>query len=201
MKIRYYLKYMLGILSFLCLYACQQDMVYFEYEPVPTKGWSRQDTLQFYLPDTLSVGTYNLEIGVRHSGKYPYRDLWLELTQYVPDVRAAHEWIERKDTFHLFLANEQGYWIGTGTTGGHFQILAPAGQITFIEEGKTVTKTNKDTASEDSKETDMHTLPYTFEGKKHTLQRNEKFHLQVTQIMTDTLLLHVSDIGLRLSPL
>lgn len=226
MQISKFSKYYLAILSFICLCACQQDTLYFTYEPVPTDGWSKTDTLQFYLPDTLSPGTYHLEVGVRHSGKYPYRDLWLELTQYIPSPTSDDEWIESKDTIHVYLANEKGNWNGSGTTSGYFQHLSAAGEITIANKDAALNEdeqiksevntkvtpskaevkkgvsynssTSKDKGNDPKqRKAQSKRKKYTFKGKGHTLGKQDKYHLKVTHIMTDSLLLHISDIGLR----
>lgn len=210
MNISHFLKYCLGLFSFLCLFACQTNTVYYTYEPVSTKGWNKTDTLQFYLPDSVALGTYQLEIGIRHMGKYPYRDIWLELTQYIPNPTSLNDWVEKKDTIHIYLANKKGIWNGTGTTSGHFQLLTPVGEITI--EGNNKMPENTDIEDEDTViKSVTKQLPlnqpylkdnrkkYTFEGKPHRLGKTANHHLKVVHIMTDSILFHISDVGLRLS--
>ncbi len=209
MHIGHFLKFCITFVSFLCLYACQTDTVYYTYQPIPVDGWSKTDTLHYYLPDTLSSGNYQLEVGIRHSGKYPYRDIWLELTQYVPNATTTNEWIERKDTIHIYLANENGNWNGTGTTGGHFQLLSPIGDITIADQHTSAEKDELEVTEKMMQDNGISTnqqpklkVPkkkYTFEGKPHTLGKAANHHLEIIHIMTDSLLLHISDIGLRLS--
>ena len=217
MNIRHLLNYCLGVFAFLCLYACQTDTVYYTYNPISTDGWKKTDTLQFYLPDTLSLGTYHLEVGIRHTGKYPYRDVWLELIQYLPKPNTVNDWIEHKDTIHIYLANEKGVWNGTGTTSGHFQLLSTVGDITIdgnnisseeetenkevqeSEEKKITNKTKTKSNTSTSSAPKSKRKKYTLEGKTHRLGKMANHHLKVTHIMTDSLLLHVSDVGLRLS--
>ena len=205
MNINRLLKYFLGVSLFLIVCACQHDTVYYTYNPVPVDGWKRGDTLQFCLPDTLSPGTYNLEVGVRHSDNYPYRDLWLELTQYIPCTESTDSWITKRDTIHLYLANEKGNWNGTGTTGGHFQLISPVGSLTLhndslhhITETSTLIPDDKEMKVPREKSQEI-PKKYTFLGKRHKLGRDAKHHLDMVQIMTDSVLLHISDIGLRLT--
>ena len=198
MNVSHFIKYCLGLLAFACLYACQTNTVYYTYEPISTEGWSKTDTLEFYLPDSVNLGTYHLEVGVRHSGKYPYRDLWLEITQYIPDLQAANEWTQKKDTIHIYLANEKGIWNGTGTTSGHFQLLSNAGELSIegnkLPDGEIKQDTDKEVHGQTSKR-----KKYTFEGKPHSLGKMANHRLKVTHIMTDSLLMHITDVGLRLS--
>ena len=221
MNINRLLKYLLGISLFLLVCACQHDTVYYTYHPIPNKGWSRGDTLRFSLPDTLTPGTYNLEVGVRHSNKYPYRDLWLELIQYIPGEKSSDSWVAKKDTIHLYLANEKGNWKGTGTTGGHFQLISHSGSLTIYNDSpkKLMEETKEDMTEEEDVESVQvgrkekslkddnsanitkkgNRKKYTFLGKQHKLGKDAKHHLDVIHIMTDTTLLQLSDIGLRLS--
>ena len=218
MKMNHVFNYCLGIISVLCLLACQTGTVYFNYEPIAEEGWSKTDTLHYYLPDSLSLGTYQLAIGVRHSGKYPYRDLWLELTQHMPNTKGTSRWKEHRDTIHIYLANEKGNWNGTGTTSGYYQLLTDMGDITImgndISEEQVIYASNENKdyfdkkagklPNENEKQIGIRARnekrkKYTFKGKAHTLGKKANYHLKITQIMSDSLLLNVSDIGIRLT--
>ena len=196
MNIGHFFTYGFGCVALAFLCSCQSGTAYYAYEPISEDGWRQQDTLLFNLPDTILPGTYSMEIGVRHLGKYPYRDLWLELIQYIPNANSADLWQEKKDTFHIYLANEKGNWNGTGTTGGHFQLLSDARELHISEDVK-----GEDTPQKYSLRNNLKSKQrekYTIEGKKHTLGQHTKFQLKVRHIMTDTLLLHISDIGLKI---
>lgn len=214
MRITNFIKYFLGITCLLSVYACQPELIYYTYEPIPEEGWKRQDTLRFSLPDSLSPGSYNMEIGIRHLGKYAYRDLWLELTHFLPNATPGGEWIEKKDTIHIYLANEKGSWVGTGTTGGHFQLLYHTQPFYFPSDAlKDNGKNNFDDASDGDSEyaasmkqdgvfnttKQPFRKKYTIEGKKHSLGKSTKYQLKIVHIMSDSLLMHITDIGIKLS--
>lgn len=173
--------------------ACQPNTTYYMYQPVSSKGWNRTDTLIFNLPDSLTFGTYKLGIGIRHTGKYPYRDLWLELSQLTPDEKAEGKWKEKKDTLHLYLANKQGNWMGSGTTSGHFQLLLDCGEFTLPEDSITTgtMQANEGISSKKKKK-------YTFVGQRKAIGKQSKFQVKVTHIMTDSILHHISDVGILL---
>ena len=204
------LKYCMAVFLLTTLYACQPSTVYYSYEVVPAEGWRKCDTLNFILPDTLTPKTYHMEIGLRHSGKYPYRDIWLELTQYIPSESKPKEWKERKDTIHIYLANEKGKWNSTGTTGGYYQLLSPAGSLTIYpnrsaQEWVAETAENKDTVvttKENKPANDfIHAKKnkYTFDGQQHKINKQDRLYLKMTHIMTDSILLNISDVGIKLS--
>ena len=194
------------------LYACQPSTVYYSYEAIPTEGWRKCDTLSFILPNTLAPSTYHMEVGIRHSGKYPYRDVWLELTHYIPSETELHEWKEQKDTIHIYLANKKGNWKSTGTTGGHYQLLSESGLLTVYPEfPQEEQSTNHLIDQQKTSETNNHTQKtvktfvhakekkYTFQGQQHKIGKQNRLQVKLVQIMTDSLLQNISDVGIRLS--
>lgn len=99
--------------------ACQSNTVYHSYQPVPTGGWGRSDTLVYVLPASVPAGEYELKIGIRYKETYLYRNLWLEVKQNVQDT--LHY---ATDTVQLFLADETGNRKGNGP-GGLYQCTFP----------------------------------------------------------------------------
>lgn len=83
--------------------ACQSNITYHYYQPVDATGWTNSDTLRYTYTPTILPNKQELEIGIRHLDSYPYRDLWLTISQH-----------ERIDTLHIYLANENGSWKGDG---------------------------------------------------------------------------------------
>ena len=94
------------------LTACQSNTYYHSYQPVSLTGWLKEDTLLFQLPDTLISGNYEIQIGLRHLESYPYRDIWLGISQNLKDST-----IYETDTLHLYLADKEGKWNGDGIGG------------------------------------------------------------------------------------
>ena len=99
------------------LTACQSNTLYHSYQPVSNTGWLKGDSLSFQLPDTLAPGKYEIQIGIRHLESYPYRDIWLGISQNWEDST-----LYRTDTLHLYLADEKGQWHGNGI-GGMMQFI------------------------------------------------------------------------------
>lgn len=99
------------------LSACHTNTQYHVYQPVlGEEGWQKADTVAFDLPPEVPAGTYQLEVGIRHTGAYPYRDIWLSVTQVDGDSLPSHT-----DTLHIYLADEKGQWQHEGAVGGLFQ--------------------------------------------------------------------------------
>lgn len=109
--------YILPALLFCIFASCRQDTVYYMYLPIQTQaGWNKQDTLVYQLPDKLTPGSYKLEIGLRNTHRYPFRDIWLSVSQNMKDSL-----LYETDTLHFYLADEQGEWENGGNTGNLFQ--------------------------------------------------------------------------------
>lgn len=209
MKLSHFFIVPLWTLLFIPLGSCQNNTAYYNYQSLSKNEWSKTDTLQFFLPDTLNAGEYNLEIGVRHTGKYPYRDLWLELTQYVLDEQSqTNSWIEQTDTFHLYLADEKGKWLGNGTTSSFFQFLSPCGTLTLPDSKNAENMTEKSSITEETEkepaipqeEQKNGKKKYTFLGTEKIVGSESKLKIQIVHIMQDSILPHIADIGIRLSP-
>ncbi len=85
------------------LAACQGNTIYHSYQPVPTEGWAKSDTLVYTLPDSIQAGNYLAEINIRCHESYPYRNLWLAIDYNLQDSLTF-----TTDTLQLFVANIKG---------------------------------------------------------------------------------------------
>ena len=107
-------------LAFLfCLFlSCRDAVVFHSYQAVSERsGWERGDSLSFLLPSGLPPRAYTLEIGVRNTDAYPYRDIWLAVVRTVPGGTLP----VAADTLHFCLADEKGRWNNAGGSGRHYQ--------------------------------------------------------------------------------
>lgn len=113
----YYMEAGLTLCALFLLNACHTDTRYHVYQAVSGKeGWDKSDSLAFHLPVGISSGEYRMEIGLRHTGEYPYRDIWLSVTQSEGDSLPL-----RTDTLHICLADEKGHWMQNGAVGRLYQ--------------------------------------------------------------------------------
>lgn len=101
-------KFFIGFIIIACLSSCNQNEVYFSYNPVPKSGWSKDSllTFDFNVKDTLA--RYDIFIHVRHFGSYPYQNFWMFLEN--TDAQG----VVAKDTIECYLADNFGKWLGTG---------------------------------------------------------------------------------------
>lgn len=100
------------ILSFIIfsifIVGCTTRDVYFQYNTVNAKGWSKDSLYVFNVPITDTSATYNVYINLRNSGDYPYQNLWLFLSRKSPNKTGL------KDSIECYLADQRGKWLGTG---------------------------------------------------------------------------------------
>ena len=96
-KLLYQLKNKLTWLPIIILAACQNNIIYHSYAPVPLDGWDKSDTLVYTLPNSIPAGNYEAEIGIRYQESYPYRDIWLEVSHNTKDTLTYVT-----DTLHFF---------------------------------------------------------------------------------------------------
>lgn len=90
------------------LVGCADNVVYQAAVPIATDGWDRTFTPEFAFDITDSVARHHLFIDVRHTGDYPYSDLYLFVDLSGPGGRHA------RDTVQCLLADATGRWYGKG---------------------------------------------------------------------------------------
>ena len=56
---------------------CIRGTVYNHYEQLPVAGWEKNDTITFSIPPVGEQGIYNLSLGLRTTGHYPFMSLTL----------------------------------------------------------------------------------------------------------------------------
>jgi gliding motility-associated lipoprotein GldH len=97
-----------AIAVLLLLVGCTGRDVYFNYNPVSSKGWSKDTMYIFKVSITDTASAYNIYVNVRNRGEYPYQNLWLFMKRISPDT------VQTKDSIECFLADQRGKWLGSG---------------------------------------------------------------------------------------
>lgn len=71
--------------------------------------WIYGDTLLYNNGgDSITPGADALLFSVRHTNRYRFANLWIEVSYNTPDTVAA-------DTFNIVLADDYGKWLGSGS--------------------------------------------------------------------------------------
>ena len=95
--------------SALLLVACGEAPVYQADQQVPNGAWSREFKPSFAFDILDTVSKHDVYIDVRHTGDYPFSDLYLFVDLTGPGGRTA------RDTVECILADPTGRWLGRGT--------------------------------------------------------------------------------------
>lgn len=98
---------LLALISVLWL-GCQRGVVYSEFQQLPAQGWEADSALQFVPNLTDTLGSYQVQIILRHTDRYAYQNLWLFVDVQKDSI------LLRRDTIESYLANERGEWYGSG---------------------------------------------------------------------------------------
>jgi gliding motility-associated lipoprotein GldH len=90
------------------LSSCADNVVYQESVPVVGDAWHREFVPEFEFEITDTVSKHDLFIDIRHTGDYPYSDLFLFVDLHGPGDR------HMRDTVDCLLADPTGRWYGKG---------------------------------------------------------------------------------------
>ena len=85
----------------LALTGCQKDIVYSQFMSIPSGEWSMDSVIRFDYPISDAEHDYRLIVYVRHTGRYPYQNMWLFIGDGVS-----------RDTIEFYLADDRGQWLG-----------------------------------------------------------------------------------------
>jgi gliding motility-associated lipoprotein GldH len=98
----------MGIMSIILLTACDGNLVYEENLKIDDAVWQRAKKAQFAFDIEDTTSAYNFFLNFRHSGKYPYKNLYLFTRTTSPNGKVA------LDTAQMLFADKQGRWMGKG---------------------------------------------------------------------------------------
>ena len=88
------------------LTSCRNDIVYSRFIPIPSEKWHVDSVAQFDYTISDTNADYRMIIYVRHTGRYPYQNMWL----FVNDGSHC-------DTIEFYLADDRGRWLGDSHHG------------------------------------------------------------------------------------
>ena len=87
---------------------CAEPVVFQADVPVPEGAWDREFRPAFEFEITDTINKHDVFIDVRHTGEYPFSDLFLFVDLEGPGGRAL------RDTVECLLADPTGRWYGKG---------------------------------------------------------------------------------------
>lgn len=99
---------MYGCLAILILAGCRQHELFEKLATVPGGKWKQLEKVSFEVNIPDSAKSYFLMATIRHTGMYPYRNIWIRLGLKQPGSDTA-----TYQDFDIPLANSE-QWLGTG---------------------------------------------------------------------------------------
>jgi len=90
------------------LSACEGPAFFEEYQPLPGETWDVENQLEFKVDVEDTETLYNFFLNVRHTGNYPYANLYIFLDTEFPDNTIY------TDTLECRLCDPAGKWYGSG---------------------------------------------------------------------------------------
>lgn len=104
-EIKYFV--IIALVSFFIL-SCNTDRVYQKYNEIPNNVWNVENIVDFNFDIEDTITRYNMFLHVRHSGHYPFKNLWLFTTTTAPNGYFS------VDTVEVILCDDAGKWLGDG---------------------------------------------------------------------------------------
>ncbi len=93
----------------ICMTSCDSNRIYQKYIKIDDYIWNSKDLAEFTFDIEDTVSIHNLYINIRHSGLYPFNNLWLFITSVSPEGYTSI------DTVQCILADPSGKWLGDGS--------------------------------------------------------------------------------------
>ncbi len=89
--------------------SCDSNRVYQKYIKIDNYIWDADESIEFEFDIEDTVSIHNLYVNVRHSGRYPFRNLWLFISSTAPNG------MTEIDTLECTFADKSGKWLGDGS--------------------------------------------------------------------------------------
>lgn len=104
---KYFRNFLIVSLLLIAFTSCDKNVVYEEIADIPGEKWKADEVVncEFEIEDADAY--YTIQLDVRNTVEYAYRNLYLFVDIFVPDT-------QYRDTVQLFLADQGGHWYGNG---------------------------------------------------------------------------------------
>ncbi len=119
-----------SLLFMLMTLSCDRGTYFSDTVKMEGEAWSMYDPGKFkcLIDDTVKV--YNIDLSIRTSTEYPYRNLYLFVVTSFPSGNTV------TDTLQVMLANEKGDWLGKGAGDIRELTIPYKSNVYFPEKGE-----------------------------------------------------------------
>lgn len=111
-------------------FSCNTKDIYHTFNHIPARGWDKRVIERFspVIEDSLSL--YDIDVSLRYTNDYNYRNLWLFITCKAETGETI------TDTLNCILADEYGKWFGSGWGASYQQTIPYKAGFKFPRKGK-----------------------------------------------------------------
>lgn len=184
-------KAIISCCSILLLTACQKEDGLHQFHHVDVEGWDRNDTIAFDVPASSEEKDYDLQLNVRITQNYAFRDLWL----VVEHTYMQKEEENNRPKTSLEIKREQAEHPATSAEQDSTQ-QALLTKHSYIDTLHIELTDSSDAFNGQGRNLLEYKVPVRF----FRLQRNERGEIRIHHIMDDKSITHIHDIGVDLTP-
>ena len=112
------------------LTSCGRNTMYSDIVKMEAAEWSMYDPAGFTCNVNDTIGSYNVNLSVRTSTEYPYRNLYLFVVTTFPSGTTL------TDTVQGILTDEKGEWLGKGAGDIREAVIPYKSNVFFPETGE-----------------------------------------------------------------
>lgn len=119
-----------GTLLAVMTLSCDSSTLFSDNYRLEDEKWSMYDPARYTCTIEDTVSTYNLDLTVRTSTEYPYRNMYLFVVTSFPSGTTV------TDTLHVRVADEKGRWLGRGAGDLRELAIPYKSNVYFPEKGE-----------------------------------------------------------------
>ena len=110
--------------------SCNNATLFSDSYALEERNWSIYDPAKFACSVEDTVRAYDIELSLRTSTDYPYRNMYLFIVTSFPSGSTV------TDTLHAMVANEKGSWLGKGAGDLRALTIPYKSNVYFPEKGE-----------------------------------------------------------------
>lgn len=106
--------------------SCDNSTIYNKYIHADTRGWGKNEVMEYTIDSIAQTGTYNMTLGLRINNTYPFQNLNMLISQTIYPANITHT-----DTITCRVTDKQGKMHGYGVT--LYQYALPAATTKYAK--------------------------------------------------------------------
>lgn len=119
-----------GIMLAVITLSCDRNTLFSENYRIDDRQWSMYDPARYTCSIGDTVSTFNIDLSVRTSTDYPYRNMYLFIVTTFPSGTTV------TDTLQAMITDERGRWLGKGAGDLRELTIPYKTNVFFPEEGE-----------------------------------------------------------------